>query len=840
MSEAKARIKINSLLTETGWRLLDDDTGRANVILENNVKITEHLIDDWGEDFEKTRNGFIDFLLLDKNGFPFIVLEAKAEDKEPLFGKEQARKYAVSQNCRYVILSNGNSHYLWDLKLGNPQVISRFPSPETIEGYSNFIPDPERLAREPVGSDYIIITQKPDYQNDPVWLDESKRTQFLINNKLSLLRPYQVKAIQAIQKAAGGGKERYLLEMATGTGKTLISAALIKLFLRTGNTRRVLFLVDRLELEDQAYKCFVEFLRNDYKTVIYKENRSDWQKAEIVVSTIQIFLANNRYKRMFAPSDFDLVVSDEAHRSISGNSRAVFEYFIGYKLGLTATPRDYLKNIDPAKLSQNDPRETERRILLSTYRTFGCESGIPTFRYSLLEGVKEGYLVNPVVVDARTDVTAQLLSEAGYAVIETDEEGNESEEIFGHRDFEKRFFSDDTNRVFCETFLKNALLDPISGEIGKSIVFCVSQKHTAKVAQILNALADKIFPGRYQSDFAMQVTSSVQDAQQMAINFSNNKLSGSANVDARYKTGKTRVCVTVGMMTTGYDCEDLINLCLMRPIFSPTDFIQIKGRGTRIYNFSKDIIDPKFKLEIGPQRKKKFKIFDFFANCEYFEEKYKYDEVLELPTIVVHKPEGDIEVSTPIGEYIRTDDDWITELREKSVGTDGMRIDRMYFDRFQEQVKADPLVAEKVRNGEWESALKEVEDKHLDKPEDYFNLEKLRKAVNADRRLTLKEILELIFGLIPYIKSKTELLEDEFEKFDSRYMPPDNEFTNARNFFKTYLSDEEFRLQVDAGNFAGLIGSHPGGEFLRKLSAGLRNKIVNYIKDYVPLNQFTG
>ena len=103
-------------------------------------------------------------------------------------------------------------------------------------------------------------------------------------------------------------------------------------------------------------------------------------------------LAQNRYKRLFAPDDFDLVISDEAHRSIGGNSRAVFEYFIGYKLGLTATPRDYLKNIDPNKMGQNDPREMERRMLLDTYRTFGCENGIPTFRYSLLDGVKEGFL----------------------------------------------------------------------------------------------------------------------------------------------------------------------------------------------------------------------------------------------------------------------------------------------------------------------------------------------------------------------------------------------------------------------------------------------------------------
>ena len=175
--------------------------------------------------------------------------------------------------------------------------------------------------------------------------------------------------------------------MATGTGKTLTSAAVIKLFLRSGNARRVLFLVDRLELEDQAKKVFSKMLANDYQTVIYKENRDDWRRAEIVVTTVQSLLFNNKYQQLFSPTDFDLVISDEAHRSIGGNARAVFDYFIGYKLGLTATPRDYLKKYVKSTSATQDPREAERRLLLDTYRTFGCENSQPTFRYSLLDGV---------------------------------------------------------------------------------------------------------------------------------------------------------------------------------------------------------------------------------------------------------------------------------------------------------------------------------------------------------------------------------------------------------------------------------------------------------------------
>jgi type I restriction enzyme, R subunit len=254
----------------------------------------------------------------------------------------------------------------------------------------------------------------------------------------------------------------------------------------------------------------------------------DWRHAEIVVSTVQSFLFNNKYQHIFSATDFDLVISDEAHRSIGGNSRAVFEYFIGYKLGLTATPRDYLRRFDKDSPTTKDPREHERRLLLDTYRTFGCEDSQPTFRYSLLDGVKEGFLVNPTVVDARTDITTELLSNSGFVVDFTDEQGEDQQQAFKQHEFEKRFFAESTNQLFCKTLLENALRDPVSGEIGKSIIFAVSQNHAAKLAQILNIMADRMFPGKYQSDFAVQVTSQIPGAQQFTINVTNNNLLGSA------------------------------------------------------------------------------------------------------------------------------------------------------------------------------------------------------------------------------------------------------------------------------------------------------------------------
>jgi type I restriction enzyme R subunit len=334
----------------------------------------------------------------------------------------------------------------------------------------------------------------------------------------------------------------------------------------------------------------------------------------------------NKYKRIFQPDDFDFVISDEAHRSIGGNSRSVFEYFIGYKLGLTATPKDYLKRIERENISQKDPRELERRMILDTYHTFGCDSGNPTFRYSLLDGVKDGFLINPVVIDARTEITTQLLSDEGFSFTDKDENGNDVEEVLGVRDFEKKFFSDETNKIFCKTLLDNCFRDPITGEVGKTLVFCVSQKHATKITQILNEFADKMFPNKYKSDFAVQVTSNVDDAQRYTANFTNNNLNGSGNFNEIYITSKTRICVTCSMMTTGYDCPDLLNVCLMKPVFSPSDFVQMKGRGTRKHNFLNQWIDRNKMPDVVEPNKVKFKLFDFFGNCEYFEEKFNYDE----------------------------------------------------------------------------------------------------------------------------------------------------------------------------------------------------------------------
>ena len=852
MNEAAARIKINKLLETAGWRFFAEGDKPANVCLETSITMTTSDLDALGNDFEKSSKGSIDFLLLDDKGFPLIVLEAKSEKKNPIVGKEQARKYACSQNCRFIILSNGNVHYFWDLERGTPSVITSFPTPDSVIGYQTVKPDPRRLINESVCEDYIVLTQRPHYQSEAAWKNEAERPGFIHVNGLRLLRAYQLTAVHALQRAVKDGRDRFLFEMATGTGKTLTAAAVIKLFLRSGNVSRVLFLVDRLELEDQAAKVFTTLLSADFRTVVYKETRDDWRKAEIVVTTIQSLLFNNKYQQRFSPTDFDLVISDEAHRSIGGNARAVFDYFVGYKLGLTATPRDYLKGFEHVGSTVQDPREVERRLLLDTYRTFGCERGQPTFRYSLLDGVKDGVLINPTVVDARTDVTTRLLSEKGFVVAFTDlsaypaqagDAGEDQRETFTRREFEKRFFSDATNRVFCITFMENALRDPISREIGKSIIFAVSQNHAAKLTQILNHVADHMFPGKYQSDFAVQVTSHVPNAQQFTRNFANNNLLGSGNVLYGYRTSKARVCVTVGMMTTGYDCPDILNLGLFRPVFSPTDFIQIKGRGTRPHNFLEQLFDESLRHEVTQPHKTAFKLFDFFGNCEYFETEFNYDEILTLPRIPRRDgSDGDAPMTAlifPLSyEYQGRDD--LANISKETIGPEGMKIDRMFFDRFAETVRENETIAEAVEAGQWDRVIDYVNREVFDKPEEYYTLDKLRKAAAVDRRLSLREILEKVFDLIPRFKSKDELLEEEFAKFVADHKPDEATAIPAiKTYFKVYITDRDVRDVIDNRQFACLATSpvFSTSDF-RAVPQKYRNLIPEYVKDYVSLNQF--
>lgn len=558
-SEAFSRILIDKALEASGWDLLD----------QHSVDFEYHV-----------ETGRADYLLKGSRGEVLCVLEAKHEDIDPYEAKDQAQGYAENLKAPLVLLSNGRTHWFWNFERADQRDayrIERLPSREDLERVrlKNMQP-PRPLLTETIGKDYLQGL-RPDLS----------------------LRQYQINALDAVAKGYDDeAKRKFLLEMATGTGKTLLCAAMIRRFLRTRNAERVLFIVDRIELAKQTMEDFAVILP-EYKPVIFK---SAWRTGEllgssVVVATIQSLMTSGRYRQQFTPFYFDLVINDEAHRSIYGDAREVVQFFQATRVGLTATPKAYLKNVDAATLAQENPKALEARQLRDTYHYFGCEPGEPTFRYDIIDAVKdpEGpFLCLPKIFDLRSDITTKALADGGWAAVI-----DEKEESFKIRDLERKIFTPARNRLMCETFLKEAQRDP-SGAIGKSILFAVNQTHATNLTKILNEL---------QPELAVTITSRIKDASAIAKDF-------------RDSRRKERIAVSVDMLSTGYNCRDLLNIGLMRPVFSPTEYIQIKGRGTRLYTF-----------QIGntSYKKEQYFLLDFCAVAEYFEETYDYTVPLTLP-----------------------------------------------------------------------------------------------------------------------------------------------------------------------------------------------------------------
>jgi len=255
------------------------------------------------------------------------------------------------------------------------------------------------------------------------------------------------------------------------------------------------------------------------------------------------------------------------------------------------------------------------------------------------------------------------------------------------------------------------------------------------------------------------------------------------------------------------------------------------------------MLDERLKADVTNPEKTAYKLFDFFANCEYFEENFNYDEVLALPRPRGGEREGPEPPPPPGGAYEHLGADIIKSLKEQRVGEDGMRIDRMFFEKFEDAVREDPAIARAVEAGQWDRVIDYVNREVFDKPDEYYTLDKLRKAAAVDRRLTLREILEKIFGLIPRFKSKDELLEEEFDKFVADYKPQPDEaaaIPAIKAYFKAYVSSGRLRETIDNREFADLA-TNPffSTRDFKAVPAKYRVLVPDYIKDYVSLNQFT-
>jgi len=676
-NEAFSRILIDKALEASDWNLLDPQ----QIQFELN-----------------TVNGRADYLLKDSLGRVLCVLEAKRQDLDPYDAKEQARGYAVNLNAPFVILSNGREHWFWNFERADQRDayrIERLPSCEDLERVrlKNLQP-PRPLQTEVIRPEYLSALRAD-----------------------LVLRGYQINAMDEIAKSYdNSGRRKFLLEMATGTGKTLLCAAMIRRFLITRNAERVLFIVDRIELAKQTMEDFNVVL-GEYNPVIYKTARRTGELlgSSVVVATIQSLMTDRRYREEFTPFYFDLVINDEAHRSIYGDAREAVQFFQATRIGLTATPKAYLRNVDLQQLSTDDPKALEARQLRDTYHYFGCEPGLPTFRYDIVDAVKdpEGpFLCLPKIVDCRSDITTQALQEAGWTVVI-----NEQEENFKIQDLERKIFTPHRNRVMCDAFLREAQRDP-NGDLGKSIIFAVNQTHATALTKLLNELK----PG-----IALTITSRIPDASSLAKEFRDGKRT-------------ERIAVSVDMLSTGYNCRDLLNVVLMRPIFSPTEYIQIKGRGTR-----------RFSFVIGntEYEKKHFFLLDFCAVAEFFEEKYDYAAPLKVPQQVgqrgaparyepsdgsVHEPRepysggnGDkARREIPVWEGI----DRIVSQQVRIIGPSGEKVDIMTFrGSFERDLKdfadVDPELKSAVESEDDDAIEIILQERFYHRPEMFYAPDKL-------------------------------------------------------------------------------------------------------------------
>lgn len=678
-NEAFSRVLIDKALEASGWDLLDPRQVQFELI---------------------TASGRSDYLLKDNLGRVLCVLEAKREDLDPYDAKAQARGYAENLAAPFIILSNGREHWFWNYERADQRDayrIERLPSREDLERLRLKNLQPPR----PLQTEVI-------------------RPEFLHALRPGLtLHGYQIQAMEEIARGYDDdARRKFLLEMATGTGKTLLCAALIRRFLLTRNAERVLFIVDRIELAKQTMEDFNVVLA-EYKPVIYKTARRTGELlgSSVVVATIQSLMTNRRYREEFTPFYFDLVINDEAHRSIYGDAREAVQFFQATRIGLTATPKAYLKNVNMEELATEDPKALEARQLRDTYHYFGCEPGEPTFRYDIRDAVQdpEGpFLCLPKIIDCRSDITTKALQDAGWTVLI-----NEQEENFKIQDLERKIFTPHRNRVMCEAFLREAQRDP-TGELGKSIIFAVNQTHATALTKVLNDIKPCV---------AITITSRIPDASALAKEFRDGKRS-------------EPVAVSVDMLSTGYNCRDLLNVVLMRPIFSPTEYIQIKGRGTR-----------RFTFVVGntEYEKKNFFLIDFCAVAEYFEEKYDYAAPLRLPQqegLRAMPPrwepdrgDGTSESGPPdystdqVGEGRREIPVWegtdrIVSQEVRIVGPNGEKVDVMTFrgsfERdLREFAEADPDLNQAVEAEDDDAIETILQERFYHRPEMYYAPDKL-------------------------------------------------------------------------------------------------------------------
>lgn len=557
-NEFRTRLEmIDVLLKEQGWVVSD----RSRVLAEVDTRQSDFIAKSYKTVSETLKNDmeskYVDYLLLDSAGAPLAIVEAKRTSKDPHLGQKQAEMYADDIRRQtgkdvFIFLSNGYRIIFWDRERYSPREVKGFYA----QG------DLERLR-----------FQKTQDASAPVEVDTS-----IVD------RSKGIESVKRVVEHLQKGHRKALIVMATGTGKTRVAMAIIKILMEKGLVQKVLFLADRKALRDQAFnKGYKQFFAEEAKDKIFA-GKYDTTK-RLYVSTIQTFQeiyldkdTNGRFK--LSPGEFDLIISDEAHRSIYNKWKDVFTYFDAIQIGLTATPSEIIDR--------------------DTLNFFNCRDGSPTALYSYDEAVRDGVLVDfrKSILGAQTHfqiagVRRQDLTEGERAKLL--EQGIDPDEIdFEGTELEKKVAVKGTSEAIVREFMENALMDQTGTLPAKSIIFAISKKHAYRIQEAF----DTLYP-EYKGTLARTIVSEDSRADEL--------------IRAFEKESMPRVAISVDMLDTGIDVPEVCNLVFAKPVFSKIKFWQMLGRGTRANSACSH-----FSWLPGG-KKEYFQVFDFWNNFEYWQ-----------------------------------------------------------------------------------------------------------------------------------------------------------------------------------------------------------------------------
>jgi type I restriction enzyme R subunit len=538
------KYKIDALLAEAGWKLSDPRDREFEVTgMPNGGGV-----------------GYVDYVLWGEDGLPVALVEAKKTLVSPATGQQQAKLYAdclekMTGQRPVIFFTNGYEHWMWD--------DTQFP-PRRVHGF---------MSRE----EMALTIQRRSTRKPLASLE--------IDGKI-VERYYQTRAIRAIGEHFEHDRQRKaLLVMATGSGKTRTVIALVDLLMRANWVKRVLFLADRIALVKQAVNNFKEHLPSSAPVNLVTDGD---QEGRVYVSTYQTMVGKiDEFRpdgtRRFGSGHFDLVVIDEAHRSVYRKYRGIFDYFDSHLVGLTATPKD--------------------EIDTNTYDLFDLETGVPTDAYSLEEAVRDGFLVPPRGVSVPLKFVREGIRYDDLGDDEKDdwdeidwgedEDGNplDPPEAVDAAKLNTWLFNTDTVDKVLETLMTDGIKVAGGDRLGKSIIFAKNQRHADFIYERFIAN----YPHLDNGNFARVITHSVSYGQSLIEDFSN-------------KDKAPHIAISVDMLDTGIDVPEVVNLVFFKMVRSKTKFWQMIGRGTRL---SRDLFGP-------GDHKTEFKVFDFCQNLEFF------------------------------------------------------------------------------------------------------------------------------------------------------------------------------------------------------------------------------